>query len=143
MRARSTRSSTAASFVDTSYWIALQSRRDARHPDAAQIWRSGPGRMVTTNHVLGETWTFLRRAADHVTATGFLDRFHRLESVAVHHVDRGLEDEAWEWLRRHDEREYSFVDATSFALMRQLRLREALAFDGDFSAAGFVEVRAA
>jgi predicted nucleic acid-binding protein len=22
------------------------------------------------------------------------------------------------WLRRHDEREYSFVDATSFALMR-------------------------
>ncbi|MGH2926619.1 MAG: type II toxin-antitoxin system toxin 23S rRNA-specific endonuclease VapC20, partial [Solirubrobacteraceae bacterium] len=50
---------------------------------------------------------------------------------------------AWEWLRRHDEREYSFVDATSFALMRQLRLREALAFDGDFSAAGFVEVRAA
>jgi predicted nucleic acid-binding protein len=42
---------------------------------------------------------------------------------------------------RHDERKYSFVDATSFALMRALRLREALAFDGDFSAAGFNELR--
>jgi predicted nucleic acid-binding protein len=34
-----------------------------------------------------------------------------------------------------------FVDATSFAIMRALRIREALAFDGDFSAAGFVELR--
>ncbi|MGH7425248.1 MAG: hypothetical protein ACREJP_03680, partial [Candidatus Methylomirabilales bacterium] len=37
---------------------------------------------------------------------------------------------------------YSFVDATSFAIMRRLRIREALAYDGDFSAARFVEVRA-
>ena len=34
-----------------------------------------------------------------------------------------------------------FVDATSFILMRRLGLREALAFDGDFSATGFVELR--
>ncbi|MGH2617125.1 MAG: type II toxin-antitoxin system toxin 23S rRNA-specific endonuclease VapC20, partial [Thermomicrobiales bacterium] len=34
------------------------------------------------------------------------------------------------------------VDATSFAVMRSLRLHEALAFDGDFSAAGFLELRA-
>jgi predicted nucleic acid-binding protein len=37
-------------------------------------------------------------------------------------------------------RRYSFVDATSFALMRRRRLHEALTFDGDFAAAGFVEV---
>jgi len=34
-----------------------------------------------------------------------------------------------------------FVDATSFACMRSLRARDALAFDGDFSAAGFHELR--
>jgi predicted nucleic acid-binding protein len=45
------------------------------------------------------------------------------------------------WLRRHDEREYSFVDATSFVFMRSRRIRSALAFDGDFSAAGFEELR--
>jgi len=45
------------------------------------------------------------------------------------------------WLRQHDEREYSFVDATSFRVMRDRRLREALAFDDDFSAAGFVQLR--
>ena len=60
----------------------------------------------------------------------------------MHRVDRDLEDEAWAWLRLHDERPYSFVDATSFALMRKLRLTDALAFDGGFAAAGFNELRA-
>lgn len=52
-----------------------------------------------------------------------------------------VEDDALDWLRQHDEREYSFVDATSFAYMRARGIREALAFDGDFAAAGFVELR--
>jgi len=62
-------------------------------------------------------------------------------AVAVERVDDELEAEAWAWLRVHDERSYSFVDATSFALMRRKRITDALAFDGDFAAAGFNELR--
>jgi uncharacterized protein len=72
----------------------------------------------------------------------FRERTAESRDLTIVHVDEDLESEAWRWLRRHDERSYSFVDATSFALMRRRRLREALAFDGDFSAAGFVEIRA-
>jgi predicted nucleic acid-binding protein len=67
---------------------------------------------------------------------------NRLSGVETVRVDAKTEADAWAWLRRHDEREYSFVDATSFAVMRRRRVREALAFDGDFNAAGLVEVRA-
>jgi predicted nucleic acid-binding protein len=66
----------------------------------------------------------------------------RSGGVRLVRVDDKGEAEAWNWLGRHDERPYSFVDATSFATMRGMRIREALAFDGDFTAAGFVEVRA-
>jgi len=61
--------------------------------------------------------------------------------IRVDRVSEDLEDEALQWLRRHDGREYSFVDATSFAYMRAREIRDALAFDGDFAAAGFTELR--
>lgn len=100
--------------------------------------------ILTSNLVAGETWTFLRRKDSHRTAVGFIDRLDTLvyaEKLVVHRVTEDQESGAWEWLRRHEEREHSFVDATSFRVMRDRRLREALAFDQDFAAAGFVEVR--
>jgi len=128
-------------FVDTSFWVALRFRRDARHPIARAIWDARPGPLLTTPLVIRETWTFLSRRAGHGRAVEFLDAVMRLPLLSVRHVDEEAEGEAWRWLRRHDERAYSFVDATSFVLMRHLRIREALAFDGDFSAAGFTETR--
>ena len=128
-------------FADTSFWFGLQERRDGRHEHARALVARGVGRVVTTNHVVGETWTILRRRSGHAAAAGFLDRLGALKDVEVVHVDGATEAEAWRWLRSRAEREYSFVDATSFAVMRRRRIREALAFDGDFNAAGFVEVR--
>jgi len=127
-------------FVDTSYWVALRLRRDANHGVAVRLWTPGQP-LLTTNHVVGETWTFLRRRDGHPSAVAFLDAVESADWLTVVHVEEATEREARAWLRRHDERVYSFVDASSFAVMRRERLQEALAFDGNFSAAGFVEVR--
>ena len=129
-------------FVDTSFWVGTSFPRDDRHAAATSLlasYRDAP--LVTTNHVRGETWTVLRRRLGHELAVRALRLLEPGPRLRVEFVPRELEDEAWAWLRRHDEREYSFVDATSFALMRRLRIREAFAFDGDFAAAGFVELR--
>jgi predicted nucleic acid-binding protein len=130
-------------FADTSFWYAYQDRSDTHHSDALALIGPGAGRVVTSNHVLGETWTLLRRRGGHHAAVGFIDRVNRLPELEVFHVDEAIEADAWRWLRSHDKRRYSFVDATSFAVMRRRRIREALAFDADFAAAGFVEVRPA
>ena len=129
-------------FVDTSFWVALQFNADAHHERARTAWERSDKALLTTNHVVGETWTFLRRRVGHRAAEAFRSATALTHSLTVVHVDPVTEEEAWRWLARHDERAYSFVDATSFALMRRRRVHEALAFDGDFSAAGFVEVRA-
>lgn len=131
-------------FIDSSFWIALSSEREDRHGDAVQLLRAyEEERLVTSNHVRGETWTFLNRRYGHGFAVRFLDRLERTRRFQPLFVGQELERDALRWLRRHDEREYSFVDATSFALMRSLRIRRALAFDGDFAAAGFDELRPA
>lgn len=88
----------------------------------------------------GRDLTLLNRRCGHRAAVAAAAI--RLSTVVrVEHVTADLEEQAWEWLVRHDEREYSFVDATSFAVMRKKGIQNAYAFDGDFSAAGFVEVR--
>ena len=130
-------------FVDSSFWIGLAVSGDDRHEESRALLQSqGQAALVTSNLVRGEVWTLLRRWGGHAKAVEFLDRLERTPRLRVESVDEKLEREALRWLRRHDERAYSFVDATSFALMRRLRIREALAFDGDFAAAGFVELRA-
>ena len=128
-------------FVDTSFWVAYRFRRDEHHQASVELWSDRSHALLTTDLVVGETWTFLRRRAGHREAVGFLDKIERSERVGVVHVDERAARAAWAWLRRHDERMYSFVDATSFEVMRRERIGEALAFDADFAAAGFIEVR--
>ena len=129
-------------FVDTSFWIALFQPSDGRHSAAAEAAAQvEDARLVTSGAIVAETWTLLRRRAGHAKAWLWLDKVRGKTNCRIERVTREVEEEAWAWLRVHDERPYSFVDATSFALMRRLRIGEALAFDGDFAAAGFVELR--
>ena len=128
-------------FADTSFWVALQVARDRRHADAGELWQRDRRPVRTSNLILAETWTWLRRRAGHPEAVRFLETLMRSGRISVAIVDPTIDRQAWVWLRRHDERNYSYVDATSFAIMRRERITEALAFDGDFTAAGFLEVR--
>jgi predicted nucleic acid-binding protein len=130
-------------FVDTSFWIALRNPRDRRHPEATSLLSSvAEMHLVTSNHVRGETWTFLRNRVGHRSAVACLEAMDGSPRLEIVHVPETMEAVAVAWLRRHDERRYSFVDATSFALMRSMKIKDALAFDGDFTAAGFRELRA-
>lgn len=117
--------------------------RDPQHEVALTLLKQEANRgIVATNHVRGETWTWLRNKRWHAKAVAFLDSVGGAEQhIQIGWVPEELESEALRWLRRHDERSYSFVDATSFAYMRARGIQEALAFDGDFAAAGFTELR--
>jgi len=129
-------------FVDSSFWIGHERERDGRHAEARRLAAAYVGTArVTSTAVVAETWTFLRRKAGHLASMAWLDTISRGQGLRVERIDEELEDAAWAWLRVHDERPYSYVDATSFALMRKLRITDALTFDGGFAAAGFNELR--
>src|SRR4051794_21452599 len=95
--------------------------RDDRHAAARELIDQGLGRVVTSELVLGETWTLLCRRLGHHSAIKFLDYVNEA-SVEVAGVSQENIHSAWTWVRRHSERLYSFVDATSFAIMRQRRI---------------------
>ena len=48
-------------------------------------------------------------------------------------------DKARSWFFRYRDKEFSFTDCTSFVVMRELKLREALSTDQHFVRAGFLK----
>lgn len=129
-------------FVDTSFWAALINRRDPRCEQARGLLSAHANdQLITSTDVRGEIWTLLHRRAGHTEAVRFLDAVAASPRIQLMHVTQAAEADAERWLRVRDDREFSWVDATSFAIMRQLRLTDAFAFDGDFAAAGFTELR--
>src|SRR5689334_21667130 len=82
----------AVIFVDTSFWVALRNRRDAHHGEAERLLHThASAQLVTTNHVRGETWTFLRRRAGHRAAVDFLDTLEHSARVGLVFVSEELE----------------------------------------------------
>jgi predicted nucleic acid-binding protein len=126
-------------FLDTSFVFALFRRRERHHVEAAALWALGDP-VLTTEWILSETWTLFRRRESHEAAVATVDALQTSPRVTVV-ATTALHDAAWDWLRRRDEHPYSFVDAVSFEVMRRRRVTEALAFDDDFTRAGFLEVR--
>ncbi len=128
-------------FVDTSFLVALFRVRERHHDTARRLWEEDSGPLLTTVGVLGETWTFMRRREHHEAAVEVVRALRGSPRISIIETGDDIHDKAWAWLERHDEHEYSFVDAVSFEVMRRRRIKEALAFDGDFARAGYVEVR--
>jgi uncharacterized protein len=132
-------------FVDTGAWFAAQVVDDAHHEEAASALKcliALPIVLVTTNHVVGETYTLLRVTRGYDACRRFLeslDQTTRLERIFLSH---DLERRAFAILDRYRDHDFSFVDATSFALMRVEHIRHAFAFDSHFVAAGFMRVPA-
>jgi len=129
-------------FVDTSFLYAAIDRHDGNHTATRNILQDLSGEaLVTTSQVLGEAWTLTRSRLGHRQAVGLVDGIRRGTIYEVIHIDPSIENAAFDWLHRRDERAYSFVDATSFQVMWDRRIDTALAFDADFEAAGFVTLR--
>lgn len=127
-------------FVDTGAWIALALTRDPLHERARAAWEQllGAGaRMHTSVPVILETFTFLDRYATRQVALAWKDSLTsvpRLKSLPATAADI---DRAWRYFERSDLHKLSAVDALSFVLMTDRRIRIAFAFDSHFAAAGF------
>jgi len=130
-------------FVDTSAFIALLDPRDDCHAQAMRVEQSlasQAAHLVTTNFVLDETYTGLRGKIQHSAILRFRDSVRQSQQLKVIHITETLEDQAWEIFARYGDKDFSFTDCTSFAVMQQLGITTAFAFDEHFEQFGFTRV---
>jgi hypothetical protein len=133
-------------FVDSAAWVALIDASDRQHAAAAAYWRQAidqSRRFVTSDYVLDETFTLLRRRphglAMAVAVHDVLESSHFVEQITI---DASLRRRAWDLFTSYQDKVLSFTDCTSFALMHHHGLHEAFTFDGDFQRVGFATVPA-
>jgi len=129
-----------AVFVDSGAWIALAASRDPLHGRAREQWdelRSAGTKLHTSVPVLIETFTFLDRNANRDVALAWKQSLYRQRSVKILACELRDLDQSWDYFKRSDLHKLSAVDATSFAIMRRLRIRCAFTFDHHFAVVGF------
>lgn len=121
--------------VDTSAIHALIDRNDSNHGAARaalERLRNRRDEPIITNFIRAECHALLLARLGPDVARQWL-------STSVWVVERLLpedEDAAAEIIHTQLDKRYSFTDATSFAIMKRLRIRAALAFDRHFTQFG-------
>lgn len=127
-------------FVDTSGLYALIDKQDANHVLARDTVtkRLHTGRrLIVTDYVVDEAVTLARsRGGTHV-ALRVLDLIEQSKGIRIEWIGPERFAATKMFLRKHSDHAYSFTDCSSFVLMRELALKQALTSDGNFREAGF------
>jgi len=126
-------------FVDTCAWFALIDKSDQYHARSVEIYPDllKNYQLLTTNLVIAETYTLVRRAIGHQAAITFLGNIAASPRVVKIYSDGVLEETAEDILRKYHDQDFSYTDAVSFAGMKQYGTTRAFSFDRHFVTAGF------
>ena len=119
-------------FVDTSAWYAAADVDDVGHGRAARRLEEFAGALLTSDHVLVETWFLAARRLGIEVAeqlvNGIRTGIARIEPAIVADLEvaaRIGEDFA--------DQAFSLVDRTSWSIMQRLGVHAAISLDADFS----------
>lgn len=118
-------------FVDSSAFYAAVDDSDANHPRATELLSAGDD-LVTTDHVLVETWLLMRSRGSRAGAERFWQAL-RAGVASVETVLAGDLDAAWRIGEAFPDQAFSIVDRTSFAVMERLGITTVASFDVDFA----------
>ncbi|MGH7826776.1 MAG: type II toxin-antitoxin system VapC family toxin [Candidatus Binatia bacterium] len=121
-------------FLDTGAFLALSDEDDRYHAPAKSTYTEllqSKAQFLTSNFVLSETCTLIRLRVSHPAAVEFMERLDET-GIKVHRVSEAMEQNAKAIFVRYSDKDFSFVDCTSFALIDHHRLDHAFAFDSHF-----------
>ncbi len=124
-------------FVDTGAWYALVDRNDPDHKKAVPFIRNNKIPLLTTNFVFDETVTLVRSRLGWSVARDFGQRLKDSSFVGIVTIRDEDEDRAWEIFLKYRDKDFSYTDCTSFAVMERLRIDTAFCFDSHFHVMGF------
>ena len=133
-------------FIDTAAFVALEDDDCKEHKtalDYREKIRQGktPFRaLYASNYILDEVFTLLRLKLSHRATLAFGENMKRSKILRILRVTPEIENVAWNIFKKYSDKDFSFTDCTSFALMEQEAISTAFTFDKHFQQYGFQTV---
>ena len=127
-------------FVDTAGWTACADAADPVHGTACRArdrWLEREGLLLTTDYVVDETLTLLRFRLGLSASENWWHTMAASRRVQRELIHEERAERARAIFFRYRDKDFSFTDCTSFALMREMQVRQALTTDTHFRQAGF------
>jgi uncharacterized protein len=124
-------------FGDTFYFLAIVNRRDAYHARAVQVGSQRGLKIVTTAWVLIEFMDALSHPSRRTVATDLLGMLQNDPQVTIIDGSSELFYRAVELFNARPDKSWTLTDCTSFVVMSDHGLSEALTGDHHFAQAGF------
>ena len=126
-----------ATFIDTSYVIALANTADRYHERASALALQPLGPFITTEAVLTEIGNALARLRWRQYAVSILQRLQEDPDIEVVPVSSALFGRALRLYGERMDKEWGLTDCISFLVMQDRVMTEALTTDQHFQQAGF------
>jgi hypothetical protein len=132
-------------FVDTSGWGNLVDVQQQFHHETKLIYQTAKqkgSRLITTNYVIAELAALLTSPLKipRSKSIGFIESIKTSSLVDIIHIDESLDSKAWDLLVNRTDKNWSLVDCSSFVIMQENNISEALTTDHHFEQAGFVRL---
>jgi predicted nucleic acid-binding protein len=128
----------SAVFADTFYFLALANPRDKAHAKCVAFSQSSDRPVITTTWVLMEVGDALSRGADRGVFSQLLEDLAQDAETTVLTASQEMFEKAVALFAARPDKDWSLTDCTSFEVMQQRGLTEALTSDHHFRQAGFV-----
>ncbi|MFA4911013.1 MAG: PIN domain-containing protein [Desulfobacteria bacterium] len=119
-------------FIDTGAWYAVVDKKDPDHRVAKHFLRNNKIPFLTTNFIFDETITLIRSRLGWRVARDFGERLKQSGFVSIIAVKDEDEERAWEIFLKYRDKDFSYTDCTSFAVMERLKIDMAFSFDSHF-----------
>lgn len=128
-------------FAEAFYFVARLNRRDQHHARGLDFSRDFLARLLTSDWVLMEVADALAGSESRARVQDFI--FHLRRSGACESIpaSRALLDRALALYHQQADKQWTLTDCTSFVVMREHHVTEALTGDRHFEQAGFTALR--
>lgn len=130
-------------FVDSNAFIAVRVTNHPLHGKALSISQhliQEREELTTSNIVISEVFTILAMKFDKKLALQFGEEIHK-KALSIIYIDNFYHQKAWQIFQKVKDKDVSFFDCTSFAVMESLGIKKVFSFDVDFSEYGFEVVK--